>query len=219
MGGLKEESLHVLGFACPCLNFPFWTSWSKWYFKFLQFLVVCLGSRWYWQYRLWLRFAGSPAILFGHLKNGSFLTFSKTWCIGSRNTACNACTSVGLDCPAKSPLGRLLLNQSDWKSVLSWGTTFALPFPSCWSSSTLLYLSIWSMSWRRLVTGFPLGIFLNHVQLGGRSWNCWWWHCHSHLLSHCAFPSIYLSRLLVSPLLEWTKIEGNLGAEEPCYSW
>ena len=65
---------------------------------------------------------------------------------------------------------------------------------------------------------FPLGIFLNHAQLGGCSWKCWWRHHHSHLLSHCTFPSTYLSRLLVSPLFAWIKTEGNLGAEEPCYS-
>ena len=31
-------------------------------------------------------------------------------------------------------------------------------------------------------------------------------------------PSTCSSRLLVSPLLTWTKIEGNPGVEEPCYS-
>ena len=140
MGGLREASLRVSRFACPCwllewcrrcLNFPSQTSWSKWYFKFLQFSVVCPDSWWYFQYRLWLRFAGSPAILFGHLNNGSFFTFSKTWCIGSRNTTCTACQLAGLDCPVKSPLGRLLLNRSDRKSLLSPRMTFALSFPSC----------------------------------------------------------------------------------------
>ena len=33
-----------------------------------------------------LRFIGSPPILFGYLKYGSFLIFSKTWCTGSLNT-------------------------------------------------------------------------------------------------------------------------------------
>ena len=66
-----------------------------------------------------------------------------------------------MDCPTKYLLGQLLLlNWSDLKSLLSWRTIFALPLPNYWSSSTLLYLSIQSMSWRRLVTGFPIRDFL-----------------------------------------------------------
>ena len=109
----------------------------------------------------------SFAILLGHLKNGSFLIFSRTWCIGSQNTALITCVSAGLDCPAKSLLGRLLLlNWSDLKSFLSWGTIFALPLPNCWFSSTLLYLSIRSMSWHRLVTSFPMRDFLKLCSVG-----------------------------------------------------
>ena len=131
IGGLKEVSLRDSGFTYPCwllewckrcFNFPSWTSWSKWFLKFLQSSVVCPGSWWYWQYRFWLRLMGSPAILFGHLKNDLFLIFSRTWCTGSRNTALIACASADPDCPAKSLLGRLLLlNRFDLKSLLSWG--------------------------------------------------------------------------------------------------
>ena len=47
-----------------------------------------------------------------------------------------------------------------------WWITLALPFPCCWSSSTLLYLSIWSMSWCTLVTGFPVKDFLKPCLAG-----------------------------------------------------
>ena len=53
------------------------------------------------------RFIGSPTILFGHLKNGSFLTFSKIFCTSSRNTTLTAWVLADLDCPAKSLQGRL----------------------------------------------------------------------------------------------------------------
>ena len=102
---------------------------------------------------------GFSAILFGHLKNCSFLIFSRTWCIGSQNTSLTAWVLADTGHLAKSLQGRLLLYQFDLKSILSWGMTLALPFPCYWSSSTLLYLSIWSMSWRILVTGFPVKDF------------------------------------------------------------
>ena len=110
---------------------------------------------------------GSPAILLGHLKYDSFFIFSKTWCIGSRNTTLTACVSVGPDYLVKSLLGwLLLLNQSDLKSLLSWGTIFALPLPNYWSFSTLLYLSIRSINWRKLVTGFSVRDFLKPCSVG-----------------------------------------------------
>ena len=60
----------------------------------------------------------SPAILFGHLKYGSFLIFSSTWCIGSRNTALTLCALVISSCTAKSLLGQLFVYRSDLKSLL-----------------------------------------------------------------------------------------------------
>ena len=100
-------------------------------------------------------------ILFSHLKYGLFLIFSKIWCIGSRNTVLTTWVAVDPDCPAKSLRGQLLLYLSDLTSLLSYETTLAFPFPCCWSSSTCLYSSMWSMSWRTLLTGFLVKDFLN----------------------------------------------------------
>ena len=175
MGGLKEVSFRGSWFAwlwwplegCKrCLSFPSQTSWSKWFQRFLQFFVVCLCSWWYWQYRLWLRFMESPTILFGHLKNSSFLIFSKTCCTGSLNMTLTFCVLVDPYCPVKSFLGLLLLYRFDLKSLPFWGITFSFPFPYSWSSSTLLYLSIWSISWRTLVTGLPVKDFLKPCSVG-----------------------------------------------------
>ena len=44
--------------------------------------------------------------------------------------------------------------------------SFVLPFPYCWFSSTLLYLSIRSMSWRTLVTSLPVKDFLKLCSVG-----------------------------------------------------
>ena len=118
-------------------------------------------SWWYWQLRLWLLLVGSPPIWFGYLKYGSLLIFSKIWCIGSRNIVLTTWVTVDLDCPAKSLWGQLLLYLSDLTSLLSYETTLAFPFPCCWSSSTCLYSSMWSMSWRTLLTGFLVKDFLN----------------------------------------------------------
>ena len=109
---------------------------------------------------------GFLAILFGHLKNDSFLIFSITWCTSSRKTTLTTRVLVGPNCPAKSLWGQLLLYQSDLKSLLSWGITLTFPFPYCWSSSTLLYLSIWSMIWHTLVTGFLVKDFLKSCSVG-----------------------------------------------------
>ena len=126
MGGLKEVSFWGSWFAwlwwplegCKrCLSFPSQTSWSRWFQRFLQFSVVCLCSWWYWQYRLWLRFMESPTILFGHLKNSSFLIFSKTCCTGSLNTTLTFYVLVDPYCPVKSFLGLLLLYRSILKSL------------------------------------------------------------------------------------------------------
>ena len=105
---------------------------------------------------------GFPTILFGHLKNDSFLIFSKTWCTGSRNTALTAWVLADLDCPAKS----LLLYWSDLKSLISWGITLAFPFPYCRSPLILLYLSIRSMSWHTLVIGLLVRDFLKPCSAG-----------------------------------------------------
>ena len=103
---------------------------------------------------------GFPVILFGHLKNGSFLIFSRTWCTSSRNTIITAWVLADPNCPTKSLRDRLLLYQSDLKSLISWRITLAFHFPYFYSSSTLLYLSIRFMSWRTLVTGLPIRDFL-----------------------------------------------------------
>ena len=107
-----------------------------------------------------------PGILFGHLKSGSFLIFSKTWGTGSLNTALTFCVLVDLYCLAKSLLGLLLLYWSDLKSLPFWGITFPYPFPCSWSSSTLLYLSIRSISYRTLVTDLPVKDFLKPCSVG-----------------------------------------------------
>ena len=60
----------------------------------------------------------------------------------------------------------LLLYRFDLKSLLSRGTTVAFAFPCCWSSSTLLYLSIQSISWRTLVIGFLVKDFLKPCSAG-----------------------------------------------------
>ena len=109
---------------------------------------------------------GSPAILFDHLKNGSFLIFSSTYCTGSRNTALTTWVLADPDCPTKSFRGRILLYRSDLKSLLSWGITLAFPFLYSWPSFTLLYLSIRSISWRTLVTGLPVRDFLKSCSAG-----------------------------------------------------
>ena len=174
-GGLEEEfpwTLNPTWFPCPLgryknyCNLPFLTNYSKWFHRVLQSSVVCSRSWWYWQWRLWLRLMGSPPILFGHLKYGSFLIFSKTWCTSSRNTVLTIWGAVGLYWPVKSFRGLLLLYRSNLKSLLSWGTILAFPFPCYCSSLTLLYLSIWSMSWCTLVAGFPVKDFLKPYSAG-----------------------------------------------------
>ena len=98
-----------LGQYRNCCNFPSLTSCSRWFHNIRQSSVVYPRSWWYWKWRLWLRLKGSPLILFGHLKYGSFLIFSKTWCTGSRNTVFTTCGAASPDYPAKSRRGLLLL--------------------------------------------------------------------------------------------------------------
>ena len=76
------------------------------------------------------------------------------------------CVLVDPYCPVKSLLGLLLLYWSDLKSLPFWGITFSFPFPYRWSSSTLLYLSIRSISCRTLVTGLPIKDFLKPCSVG-----------------------------------------------------
>ena len=56
--------------------------------------------------------------------------------------------------------------RSDLKSLLSWGTTFAFPFPCNWFFSILLYLSIRSINWRTLTIGLPVRDFLKSCSAG-----------------------------------------------------
>ena len=74
--------------------------------------------------------------------------------------------AIDPNCPAKSLQGRLLLYLFDLKSLLSWEITLAFPFPWCWSSSTHLYSSIQSMSWRTLLIGFLVKDFLKSYSTG-----------------------------------------------------
>ena len=74
--------------------------------------------------------------------------------------------AIDPNCLAKSLQGRLLLYLFDLKSLLSWEITLAFPFPCCWSSSTHLYSSIQSMSWRTLLIGFLVKDFLKSYSTG-----------------------------------------------------
>ena len=145
--------------------FHFWPAAPNDFINFCSFLW-CPRSCWYWQWRLLLHFVGSPSILFVYLKYGSFLIFSKTWCTGSRHTVLTTWVAVDPDCPAKSLRCQLLLYLSDLKSLLSWRTNLAFPLPCCWFSSTHLYLSIRSMSWRTFLTGFLVNNFLKSCSTG-----------------------------------------------------
>ena len=109
---------------------------------------------------------GFPCHFIWPLKVWFVLDFLHTRCTGSRNTALIVCTLVAPDCPTKSLLGWLLLYWSDLKSLLSEGMTFSFPFPYSWSSSTRLYLSIRSISWRTLVAGLPVRDFLKPCSTG-----------------------------------------------------
>ena len=51
----------------------------------------------------------AESILFGYLKHDLFLIFSKTWCCGSRSTLLTTWGVVDLDCPAKFPLGSVIV--------------------------------------------------------------------------------------------------------------
>ena len=107
---------------------------------------------------------GSPPILFGHLKYGSTFIFSRIWCTGSLNIMLATWAIGSPVCPVKSLRSRLLLYLSDLKSIRSEGATFA--FPYCWSSSTRLCLSIWSMSWCMHCASFFVKDFLNSCLVG-----------------------------------------------------
>ena len=153
--GLKEAfpwapncdwSCCLLGWYRNCYNLFSLTSCSRWFHRVLQSSVVCPCSWWYWQWRLRSRLKGSLLILLGHLKYGSFLIFSKTWCTSSQNTMLTTWGAVDPDYPVKSLRGLLLLYRSDLKSLLFLEITLPFPLSYCWSSSTLLYLSILSMS-------------------------------------------------------------------------
>ena len=171
MGVLKKRSpepMTLIGLlACwadtkTVVTFPLWLVTLD--DSVLQSSVVCPRSWWYWQWRLWLHLKRFPPILFGHLKYGSFLIFFKTWCTSFQNTVLTTWGAVDSDCPTKSFWGLLLLYLSNLKSLLSWGITLPFPLPCYWSSSTLLYSSMRSISWRTLLTGFLVRIFLNHAR-------------------------------------------------------
>ena len=162
---------------------------------------------------------GFPTILFCHLKNSSFLIFSSTWHTSSPNVALTAWVLVDPDFLVKFLLSRSLLYRSDLKSLLSWEITLALHFPYCWSSSTLLYLSIWFMSWRTLVTGFLIRDFLKPCSTGKLTLKVLRPTSSKSHLSHCTFSSIYLSMLSGSFLLAWTRTITSPKAEVPYYTW
>ena len=162
---------------------------------------------------------GFPAILFGHLKNNSFLIFSSTWHTSSRNIALTAWVLVDPDFLVKFLLSRSLLYRSDLKSLLSWEITLALHFPYCWSSSTLLYLSIWFMSWRTLVTDFPVRDFLKPCSTGKLTLKVLRPTSSKSHLSHCTSPSICPSTFSGSHLLTWTGTITSPKAEVPYYTW
>ena len=162
---------------------------------------------------------GFPAILFGHLKNNSFLIFSSTWHISSRNIALTAWVLVDPDFLVKFLLSRSLLYRSDLKSLLSWEITLALHFPYCWSSSTLLYLSIWFMSWRTLVTGFLIRDFLKPCSTGKLTLKVLRPTSSKSHLSHCTSPSICPSTFSGSHLLAWTGTITSPKAKVPYYTW
>jgi len=65
---------------------PDFTNCSKWSLNTLYCLVVCPFSRWYVQYKFWFVLAGSPLILLGHRKYGSFFIRSKILWTSSLNT-------------------------------------------------------------------------------------------------------------------------------------
>ena len=109
---------------------------------------------------------GPHPILFDHLKYGSFLIFSKTWCTGSRNTVLTTRGVVDPDRPTKSLQDLLLLYLSDLKSLMSWGITLVFPHLCCWSSLTRLYSSIRFISWRTLLTSFLAKDFLKSCSAG-----------------------------------------------------
>ena len=117
----------------------------------MQALIVPYGvsSHLIWPFKEWLILD-----LFQNLVH-----WLSEYCINYRALA-------GPACPAKSLWGRLFLYQSYLKFLISLGITLAFPFPCYWSSSTLLYLSILSMSWRTLVAGFLVKDFLKLCLVG-----------------------------------------------------
>ena len=64
--------------------------------------MVCPLSLWYVQYKFWFLQKGSPPILFGHLKNGSFLIRSTILCTGSLNATFTSPICASGSCILKS---------------------------------------------------------------------------------------------------------------------
>ena len=96
----------------------------------------------------------------GPLKNGSFFIFSSIWYTGSLNSELTNWTLTNVAWLWKSLWGRSLWYLPPRGSLFSWNI-LALPFPRVWSSSNLLYLSMWSISWRMFKTNLIVNDFLN----------------------------------------------------------
>ena len=66
-------------------RYPAFTNCPIWSFNTRHCSVVCPLSLWYVQYKFWFLLDGSPPILFGHMKYGSFFIRSMILCTGSLN--------------------------------------------------------------------------------------------------------------------------------------
>ena len=143
-----------LGWYKNCFNLPSLTSCSKWLHKVLQSSVVCPRSWCYWQWKLWLRFVGSPPILFGHLKNGLFLIFSKTWCTGSQNTV-NHLSSGRPRMPRKISSGPVIVVfvQPEIPPILKDNLSFSFPLLLVLLDSLILFNSVHELTYT--VNKFP----------------------------------------------------------------
>ena len=87
----RWECVPLFPWGLPCCT-AFWCSYkllqmpiSKWSLNTLHCLIVCPFSRWYVQYKFWFLLTGSPPILLGHRKYGSFFIHSKILWTGSLN--------------------------------------------------------------------------------------------------------------------------------------
>ena len=68
--------------------------------------------------------------------------------------------------PGKIPLRSVIIIEVRPEIPSFLNDNLSFPLPCCYSSSTLLYLSIQTMSWGTLVTGFPVKDFLKSCLVG-----------------------------------------------------